>query len=117
MLAPLTAVRFLSMELAGTDYEQHWDFAQAAERYRRSLVHRMNFAIAFDRTTPAARPVSGDSLLWKTVAPFTYTMPGALAPLARGATSWFVLLLWLAVAAIAAYRSVIRLAPESRESA
>jgi ABC-2 type transport system permease protein len=111
LLVPLTAVRFLSMSLAGTDYEQHWDFAQAAERYRRMLVHRMNFAIAFDKSTPADRPVTGDSLLWKTVTPFTYELPNAMGPLARGRIAFLVLLLWVAGATAIAFRAIRRLTP------
>lgn len=114
LLVPLAAVRALSMGLAGTDYEQHWDFAQAAERYRRMLVHRMNFTIAFDKTTPDGKPVTGDSLLWKTVAPFTYELPTAIAPLSRGMMPLVALLLWVLGAMAFAYGSATRITPAAR---
>ncbi len=107
--APLTAVRFLSMGLSGTDYEAHWEFGQSAERYRRALVAKMNMAVAFGERR-GGRPVEGDSALWATMAPFRYEAEPVGLVLERERVSLSVLLVWVAVVAIAASTAVGRLA-------
>ena len=105
VLAPLASVRFLSMSLAGTDYEQHWDFGQAAERYRRSLVKRMNLALMYAPPTPGG-DVRGDTALWASLPAFVYEPPPVLAVLEQQQASLWVLLLWVVAASLLARWSV-----------
>ena len=108
-LAPLTAVRFLSMALSGTDYDEHWDFAQSAERYRRTLIRRMNMAVAFSPRDQRNAPPVGDAKLWASVAPFAYDAPTVVSILEREQTSLIILLAWVLLVAAGAYYAGTRM--------
>ena len=113
IVVPLTSVRLLSMSLSGTDYEQHWEFAQAAERYRRDLVGAMNIALVNGPTNASGAPVDGDSTLWRSVAPFSFTLPTARPIVARERTGFAILAVWLLCAIVVAFASVGKLARHS----
>jgi ABC-2 type transport system permease protein len=94
LLAPMLAVRALSMSLAGTDFDHHRDFTIAAESYRRDIQRLMN-----DDITANSRKgqvyLAGQEL-WAKVPEFEYVAPPASWALARTAWSSFTLFLWLA---------------------
>jgi ABC-2 type transport system permease protein len=94
-LAPLLAVRELSMALAGTDPEEHRRFQRAAELYRRDFVNRMNMLMAANSRTSDGTRVTVDSAAWKTVPPFEYEEPGVATVLAQQRSNVFVLLAWV----------------------
>ena len=76
LAAPMLAIRSLSMGLAGTDFAQHRDFAEAAEHYRRALVKKMND----DMTLHAGKADYGYTAgpaLWQEVPDFQYAAPSA----------------------------------------
>jgi len=76
IVAPLIAVRQLSMAIAGTDFAQHRAFAMTAEVYRRRLNKNMNDAIAENAAPGEQFSYQGDAALWQKVGPFTYEAPG-----------------------------------------
>jgi len=94
VLAPMLAVRSLSMALAGTDVEQHRAFAEAAERYRRVLVKRMNDEMAANSRT-GDWEWKADPSLWRRVPAFSYEAPRLAAVLAHQGWSVATLLLWV----------------------
>jgi len=94
LLAPMLAVRSLSMALAGTDVEQHRAFAEAAERYRRVLVKRMNDEMAAKSRT-GDWEWKADPSLWRQVPAFSYEAPRLAAVLAHQGWSVATLLLWV----------------------
>lgn len=94
VIAPLLAVRSLSMGLAGTDFEQHRHFATAAERYRRMLVKRMNDDLTYNSRMDGTVYLA-DEELWRDVPPFEYRAPDAAWVLGRRAAGLGVLLLWV----------------------
>jgi ABC-2 type transport system permease protein len=96
LLAPLLATRALSMGLAGTDYEQHHDFAEAAESYRRGLVRTMNDAVLGYRRSGDAFAMSSDSTVWARVPPFVYEAAPLGIVVRRYAWAFGTLALWLA---------------------
>jgi ABC-2 type transport system permease protein len=100
VVAPLLAVRSLSMGLSGTDFAHFRDFSIAAEQYRRMFISVMNEDIA--NAPKEEKQHMGDDNLWKKVPPFAYSAPSAATVLA--AQSWSLLLLaaWAGAAAIAA---------------
>ena len=102
VVAPLLAVRSLSMGLAGTDFEQHRHFQAAAERYRRDMMHRMNMGVASASRTADGLTVKGDSATWASVPPFVYEMPSVDWVLVRQGRNLLVLGAWLAGAALLA---------------
>jgi ABC-2 type transport system permease protein len=106
IVAPLLAVRSISMGLAGTDFEQHRHFATAAEQYRRRLVKLMN-----DDLTYNARPgetYMADTELWAQVEPFEYEAPRAAWVLGNARLSIIILLLWLVGSVLVLARQQLR---------
>jgi ABC-2 type transport system permease protein len=102
-LAPLLAVRSLSMGLAGTDVEQHRRFAVAAEQYRRHLVKRMNDYMAENSRTGDWESTAGPEL-WRQVPPFEYTAPQLATVLGHHRWSIVILAAWCVVGLVALAR-------------
>ena len=97
LLAPLLAVRSLSMALAGTDYAHHRHFAESAEDYRYDYVKRLNRDLAQN-----ARPgdqfdgeytVGGD--FWESFPAFSYEAPGLGWAIRRQVAALLMLAIWL----------------------
>jgi ABC-2 type transport system permease protein len=110
IVAPLLAVQSLSMGLAGTDFAQHRDFADAAERYRRMLVEKMNLDMAKNAGKLDYEYVAGPEL-WASVPDFDYEAPSVRWVLTNHATSAVILILWVGIAVLAAYRAASRIQP------
>ncbi|HEY7698169.1 MAG TPA: DUF3526 domain-containing protein [Vicinamibacteria bacterium] len=108
--APLLAVQALSMGLAGTDFAQHRDFADAAEKYRRMLVERMNLDMAKNAGKLDYEYVASPEL-WASVPDFDYEAPSVRWVLTNHATSAVILILWVGIAVLAAYRAASRIQP------
>jgi ABC-2 type transport system permease protein len=96
LLAPMLAVRSLSMGLAGTDGAHHRHFTEQAEGYRRMVQRMMNDAITFNSRT-GERYVAGPEL-WAQVPEFEYRAPGVRWVLGTHAGSLGVLGFWLGAA-------------------
>lgn len=99
--APVLAVRELSMALAGTDAAQFRDFQQAAERYRRALVGRMNDALVTIGRARDGTAADGDARLWATVPEFRYEAPGVGRVLAGAWPDLAALGAWLVAGVVA----------------
>jgi ABC-2 type transport system permease protein len=97
IVAPLIAVRQLSMAIAGTDFAQHRAFATSAETYRRLLNKAMNDDIAEHAAAGEAFSYTADDDLWKAVGPFTYEAPGLGRVLLGQFPSLLFLGAWLAM--------------------
>ena len=93
VVAPLLAVRTLSMGLAGTDVEQHRHFATAAEAYRRDLMRRMNGDLAENSRT--GEVYLAGSELWEETPPLQYAAPTLGWVLGNRILSILVLGTWL----------------------
>ena len=93
VVAPLLAVRALSMGLAGTDIEQHRHFATAAETYRRDMMAAMNGDLAQNSRTGETY-LAGDEL-WASVPPLDYEAPTLAWVLGNRTVSMLMLGLWL----------------------
>ena len=106
VVAPLLAVRTLSMGLAGTDVEQHRHFATAAEAYRRDLMRRMNGDLAENSRTGDTY-LAGPAL-WEETPPLEYAAPTLGWVLGNRILSILVLGTWLAGAVLAAVVRVRR---------
>ncbi len=106
VVAPLLAVRTLSMGLAGTDVEQHRHFATAAEAYRRDLMRRMNGDLA-DNSRTGDTYLAGPEL-WEETPPLEYAAPTLGWVLGNRILSILVLGTWLVGAILAAAARVRR---------
>jgi ABC-2 type transport system permease protein len=93
IVAPVVAVRSLSMALSGTDFSQHRDFSVAAERQRRLIQE-----VVSDDLIKHADPLGNqhfsyraDPSLWAKVPEFHYPLPQIGFALARHWPSLMVL--------------------------
>ena len=107
VFAPMLTIGSLSRGLAGTDFAQHQDFAQAAEQYRRVFIKQMNDELAYNGGRTGTQFIAQPAL-WSKVEAFTYEAPSVGWVLGNQAISVAVLALWfiaaVAVALIATQR-------------
>ncbi len=94
--SPFLPTRFLSMALARTDYRAHWDFSDAAESYRLSLVDTLNMNLAVN-STYGDWAYKADRSLWKNVPDFEYDPPSLGDIIGRNWSNILVLGLWFLV--------------------
>lgn len=102
LAAPLLAVRSLSMGLAGTDVEQHRDFATKAELYRRGLVKFSNDYFR-DNTQTGAWDWKASPDVWAKYPAFVYEAPAVKSMIAPQLRALASLGVWLLVAGIALF--------------
>ena len=107
VVAPLLAVRTLSMGLAGTDVEQHRHFATAAETYRRDLMRQMNGDMTENSLTGDFTYAVGAEV-WEAVPPLQYAAPSLGWVLGNRILSLIVLGAWLVGAVLVAAARVRR---------
>lgn len=96
IIAPVLAIRSLSMGLAGSDFTQHRDFANAAENHRRSMIRLMNDDLTRNSRSGDTTYVAGRNL-WETLPRFEYQAPGVGHVLANQMWSIVGLLGWVIV--------------------
>lgn len=108
LVAPLLAVRPISMAMSGTDSAQHRHFAAAAETYRRDLNRRMNEELREHGKGKDYGHLVGDDF-WKQVPSFEYSAPSVSWVLERQQLPLLVLAMWAAAALSACYLATTRL--------
>ncbi len=94
LASPFLPARFLSMAIARTDYQTHWDFAHAAEAYRVEMQNALNSDFA-QNSTYGDWEYLADKSLWSSIPDFSYEPAEMGAVLNRNASNLLVLLLWL----------------------
>lgn len=99
-VAPLLAVRSLSMGLAGTDIEQHRDFATKAEGYRRGLVAFANNYLR-DNTQTGDWDWKAPPEVWAKYPAFEYEAPNVASTIKPQLRALVVLGGWLVLAVVA----------------
>jgi ABC-2 type transport system permease protein len=111
VLAPLLALRSLSMALAGTDFDHHRHFAASAEQYRRMLVKAMNVDMIVNADSAGFAYQAGPEV-WNRVPPFNYSSPDFTWVVARHVPALLALALWLLAAGLALRAGTRRLRVE-----
>ena len=107
-VAPLLAIRSLSMALAGTDFSHFRRFAEQAETYRRELVAFLNADLR-DNAGPRGFGYTQTRAFWEQAPSFAYDAPGAGWALSGKSASLAVLLAWFLVTTVWAWRGALRL--------
>jgi ABC-2 type transport system permease protein len=102
-VAPMLAVRSLSMGLSGTDFAQHRHFITAAESYRRDIQRLLNGDIAANQK-PGQVYLAGREL-WDRVPAFSYEPPAAGWVLRQSTASVVTLGGWLILALVLLLRA------------
>jgi len=100
LVAPLMAIRSVSMGLSGTDFAQFRDFSVAAEKYRRLFIDVLNADITRAPKTETAH--MGDDKLWASVPAFEYSSPDVGIVLSQQTWSLGLLALWALLASLTA---------------
>ncbi|MBN8653211.1 MAG: DUF3526 domain-containing protein [Cytophagales bacterium] len=107
-LSPFLPTRFLSMAICRTDYAAHWNFADAAERYRIMLVGKMNGDMV-DNSKTGDWDYLANEKLWESVPDFEYQPPAYAAVFAANQSNFATLLVWLLVSFAALYVAVSKI--------
>ncbi len=109
-LGPYVPMRAVSASLAGMDWPHYQHFAEAAEQYRRGVVHSLDQLLE--------RELRGDkweiqfgSDVWARVPPFTYSTPTWTWALRVTAGPLLLVVGWLALAATIAWFGARRISP------
>ncbi|MCU0647241.1 MAG: DUF3526 domain-containing protein [Gemmatimonadaceae bacterium] len=110
VVAPVLAVRALSMGMAGTDVAQYRRFTDAAEQYRRQFVYAMNEDMT-QNAGEADFEYKASQALWTKVPPFSYAAPNLGWVLGQQRGALLVLLAWVVVSLGWAVTGVRRLSP------
>ncbi|MEM1324414.1 MAG: DUF3526 domain-containing protein [Bacteroidota bacterium] len=98
-LSPFLPTRFLSMAISRTDYHSHWNFADAAEKYRIELVGAMNGDL-MENSRTGDWSYKGDEEVWASVPAFSYEPPTLSAIMPLHASNFLVLGFWLLATAL-----------------
>lgn len=93
-VSPYLPARFLSMAIARTDYGLHWDFADAAERYRLKMMEALNMDIA-DNSAHGDWAYTADKALWEGIPDFIYTPPSTGQIVSSQLSNFLLLATWL----------------------
>lgn len=107
-VSPYLPTRFLSMALARTNYGMHWDFADAAERYRLKMMEALNMDFA-ENATYGNWAYKADQKLWENIPDFSYTPPSLGRIVANQISNFLILLAWLVVSFLGIYWITLRL--------
>lgn len=106
LFSPLIPSQQLSMALANTDVYSHHHFSDAGENYRRTFVNILNRYIAYESGLQESfTAFKATDSLWKRVPVFSYQPPGFSALRSYG-SSFFALLLWLAITVFVLTKSI-----------
>jgi ABC-2 type transport system permease protein len=108
VISPFLPTRFLSMGVCHTDYHAHWDFADAAEKYRLLLVGKLNGDMVENSRT-GEWDYLADERLWSSVPEFDYQPLSYASILKFNGVHILTLVGWLLLTGIAMVFTVKRL--------
>ena len=94
LISPFLPTRFLSMSIANTDYNSHWDFADAGENYRIEMQKFLNDHFA-NESDYGEWSWKADAEFWKQLPKFNYEPPTLLDNLKHNTNNILILLCWL----------------------
>jgi len=92
--SPYLPTRFMSMAIAHTDYATHWDFADAAEKYRIESQKFLNDNFA-QNSSYGNWGYRADASVWKELPQFTYDPPELQNILSQNTDNFLIITLWM----------------------
>ncbi|MGB4771676.1 MAG: DUF3526 domain-containing protein [Chitinophagaceae bacterium] len=98
VFSPFSSARFLSMAFCGSDYEYHWHFANAAEKYRLYFVQYLNEDIVNHSKTGEDYTVGRD--LYSSIKPFSYQPQSLGETVNQQRWNILALCIWLLVSSL-----------------
>lgn len=108
VVSPYLPVRFLSMALCRTDYAAHWQFNDAAERYRMMLMNRLNTHFA-NHSRYGDWSYKADKSLWAEIPEFSYQPAGYGQIMQDHVGEAVLLVVWLVISSLLLTLSVKKL--------
>jgi len=105
VLSPYLPARFLSMALCRTDYQAHWHFSDAAEKYRLQMMDALNMHFA-EKSSYGDWAWKADKSLWKEIPDFNYQPVTYASIIQSNSNNIVALMLWLLVSAGLVFRGV-----------
>ena len=112
-LSPLYALQRISSGIAGTDLMAQRSFSDAAEKFRRELVEKMNEDMLVNAGDKSFA-YRADSELWRSVADFRARSPSLRQVLQHYRFELIVLVAWYLLAYSAAYYTISRVCRSDR---
>lgn len=94
VISPYLPTRFLSMAISNTDYATHWDFSDAAEKYRVATQKFLNDNTA-QNTVYGQRGYTADPDFWKELPEFEYDPPKIETTIRQNKSNLYILGIWL----------------------
>ncbi|MEM6721580.1 MAG: DUF3526 domain-containing protein [Bacteroidota bacterium] len=94
IVSPYLPTRFLSMAIAKTDYNTHWDFSDAAENYRIQTQKFLNDHFAKESKL-GEWDFKADAGFWKQLPKFNYEPPSLLETMKTNSASIIIMLIWV----------------------
>ena len=104
VVSPFLPTRFLSMSIARTDYGTHWNFADAAEKYRLEMQNALNTDFA-ENSVYGEWSYRADKSLWSDIPDFSYDPPELAAIVSNNLSNFVILLGWLAISFLGLIRT------------
>ena len=104
VFSPFLPTRFLSMSIARTDYGTHWNFADAAEKYRLEMQNALNTDFA-ENSVYGEWSYRADKSLWSDIPDFSYDPPELAAIVSNNLSNFVILLGWLAISFLGLIRT------------
>ena len=95
MISPFLPARFLSMSIANTDYQSHWNFSEAAESYRVSTQAFLNGKTQDNSKIGERYIASADT--WSELPVFNYQPASLTNRLSNETTNFMILLGWFII--------------------
>ncbi len=105
---PTVALQASGAAIAGTDFQQHRHFIDAAETYRRNMVNRLNGELLQHKPHTETKQMSdaASKQFWESIPAFNYRAPSLSTVLASAQAPLLLLFAWCVVASLAAWRTV-----------
>ncbi len=92
--SPFLPTRFVSMGIAQTDYESHWNFSDAVESYRIETQQFLNGNFA-KNSKYGEWGYSADADFWKKLPPFEYRTASLMTVMERQKGNFGILFVWI----------------------
>lgn len=95
IISPFLPARFLSMSIANTDYQSHWNFSDVAEKYRIETQRFLNGKT--EKNSKIGEHYVASSDTWKELPEFKYTSASLSEKLDENKFNFVILLIWFSV--------------------
>ncbi len=98
VISPFLPARLLSMSITQTDYENHWNFAEAAEKYRIEAQRFLNGTT--EKNSRYGQRYVASSEVWSKLPKFQYELPSFSSGIPKNYPLFIGLGIWLVLSSL-----------------